>query len=684
MASGIPDWLRFRRWLSRMSLLGMAIAAGLGAVLLQFRVGSGLQSASYDWLFNLRRTLPMTNAFVVYLDEESHSELKQPLNAAWDRALHARLIDRLSKAGARAIVFDIVFLDHGKEETPSDRALIEAAKASGRVVLGANPRPVEGQAEPGADPPFDALRDAVEDRWGLVEMIPDPDQVVRRMPPSYPPFKHSLAWATAAFLGAPITQTTNDSGAADFEKDPRWINYYGPANAMAHCSYVNALDPARVPDAVFKDRVVFVGASTLTHFSGERKDSYLTPFSGFANQQDRQSVFISGVEIQATAAMNLLRGEWLTRTTARQEWVVTLGFGAVCGLVFAMAGARSAAFVFLLLEVAAIAIPVGLFRSQRLWTPWLVWVLQPAAAFVFSITATTLRLYVQNQLLEQTVASYVGRKLARKYMREQRRDFLKPGAKKQELTIFFSDIAGFTSISEGMDSTDLAQHMNQYFEAAVGQCIQATDGTVVKYIGDAIFAFWNAPDEQTDHAERACEAALLFRDQPRRDMNGHPLVTRIGLHTGVANVGNFGSTERVDYTALGENINLASRMEGLNKYLGTLTLISGETYRRVDRRYRARSLGRFVLKGFERYVEVYELTGRVGDPDLNEGRDAVFARALAQFQAGRFEAAIGEFRAVLKLTPDDGPSLFFLRKAEGFQQMPPGVLWEGEVELDEK
>ena len=83
-------------------------------------------------------------------------------------------------------------------------------------------------------------------------------------------------------------------------------------------------------------------------------------------------------------------------------------------------------------------------------------------------------------------------------------------------------------------------------------------------------------------------------------------------------------------------------------------------------------------------MEVYELTGRVGDPDLNEGRDAVFARALAQFQAGRFEAAIGEFRAVLKLTPDDGPSLFFLRKAEGFQQMPPGVLWEGEVELDEK
>lgn len=684
MASGIPDWLRLRRWLSRMSLLGMAIAAGLGSVLLQFRVGSRLQSASYDWLFTLRPTVPMTNAFVVYLDEESHSELKQPLNAAWDRALHAKLIDRLSKAGARAIVFDIVFLDQGRGETPSDRALIDAAKSSGRVVLGANPRPIDGHVEPGVDPPFDALRDAVDDRWGLVEMIPDPDQVVRRMPPSYPPFKHSLAWVTASFLGAEVTQGANELATAELEKDQRWLNYYGPANAMAHCSFVNALDPTRVPDEVFKDRVVFIGASTLTRFSGERKDSYLTPFSGFATQQDRQLVFISGVEIQATAAMNLLRGEWLTRTTARQEWGVTLAFGAMCGLVFAMAGARSAVFVLLLLEVAAIAIPMGLFRSQRVWTPWLIWVLQPAAAFLFSITATSLRLYVQNQLLEQTVASYVGRKLARKYMREQRRDFLKPGARKQELTIFFSDIAGFTSISEGMDSSDLAQHMNQYFEAAVGQCIQATDGTVVKYIGDAIFAFWNAPDEQTDHAERACEAALLFREQPRRDMNGHPLVTRIGLHTGVANVGNFGSAERVDYTALGENINLASRMEGLNKHLGTLTLITGETYRRVDRRYRARSLGKFVLKGFERYVEVFELTGRVGDPDQNESRDTVFASALANFQAGRFEAALDGFRAVLQKVPEDGPSLFFLRKVEEFLQRPPGVLWEGEVELDEK
>jgi adenylate cyclase len=167
-------------------------------------------------------------------------------------------------------------------------------------------------------------------------------------------------------------------------------------------------------------------------------------------------------------------------------------------------------------------------------------------------------------------------------------------------------------------------------------------------------------------------------------MNGHPLVTRIGLHTGVANVGNFGSTERVDYTALGENINLASRMEGLNKFLGTCILISGETYRRVENRYRARDLGKFVLKGFERYVEVYELIGRVGDPDPYEARNLAFGRALELFQSGRFQEALSAFREVLASAPADGPSLFFLRKAEEFVDAPPGVLWEGEVELTEK
>src|SRR5205823_14884368 len=135
-----------------------------------------------------------------------------------------------------------------------------------------------------------------------------------------------------------------------------------------------------------------------------------------------------------------------------------------------------------------------------------------------------------------------------------------------------------------------------------------TDGMVMKFIGDAIFALWNAPDPQPDHQLRACRAAILLRDQIGGFTFGAStatLRTRIGLHTGVANVGNFGSEEKFGYDAMGENINLASRMEGLNKYLGTDVLITGDTYHDIAGQLITRRLGLFRLKGFEKAVEVH-------------------------------------------------------------------------------
>src|SRR5207302_5519748 len=232
-----------------------------------------------------------------------------------------------------------------------------------------------------------------------------------------------------------------------------------------------------------------------------------------------------------------------------------------------------------------------LFRYTRSWFPWTIMVVQIFTTLICAIVFNSVQLYVQNKLYQQSLALYLSPKLVKKFA--SNKELLQPGAKKETLTILFSDIAGFTSISEGMDSDELPRHMNSYFQTAVAQCIHHTDGTIVKYIGDAIFAFWNAPDPQSDHALRACEAALRFRDQPPQFMNGQQLVTRIGLHTGVANVGNFGSTARVDYTAIGENINLASRMEGLNKHLGTEILITADVQAGVAGRLATRFLGNF-------------------------------------------------------------------------------------------
>ena len=285
-------------------------------------------------------------------------------------------------------------------------------------------------------------------------------------------------------------------------------------------------------------------------------------------------------------------------------------------------------------------------------------------------------------MYQQSLALYLSPKLVKKFA--SNKELLRPGAKKETLTILFSDIAGFTSISEGMDSDELARHMNSYFQTAVAQCIHHTDGTIVKYIGDAIFAFWNAPDPQSDHALRACEAALRFRDQPPQYMNGQQLVTRIGLHTGVANVGNFGSTTRVDYTALGESINLASRMEGLNKYLGTDILITRDTQEGASGKITTRFAGHFRLKGFEKAVEVYELVGLRDRMETTRPWRETFEHALKEFERRNFDAADAGFRCALEMRPNDGPANFYLRQTAELRVHPPGPDWAGEIELKEK
>jgi len=229
--------------------------------------------------------------------------------------------------------------------------------------------------------------------------------------------------------------------------------------------------------------------------------------------------------------------------------------------------------------------------------------------------------------------------------------------------------------------------MNQYFEGAVSGCIHETDGTVAKYLGDAILAFWNAPDTQHDHALRACQAALLFRRQQDTSATykGRTLVTRIGIHTGVANVGNFGSTQRVDYTCLGENVNLASRLEGLNKYLGTLTLLSGDTLARFQGKVRTRRVGRFRMKGFQKPVEVHELLDEpTGAEDADPAWQQTFEEALQCLVRKDWAGAEQGFRQTLDRKANDGPSRYYLGQLPQLRSKALPKDWQGEIELDEK
>ena len=168
------------------------------------------------------------------------------------------------------------------------------------------------------------------------------------------------------------------------------------------------------------------------------------------------------------------------------------------------------------------------------------------------------------------------------------------------------------------------------------------------------------------------------------EVRGKKLITRIGLHTGVANVGNFGSATRVDYTAIGEDVNLASRMEGLNKYLGTTVLMTGAVKQEIGEQFTTRYLGRFQLKGFEHAVEVYELLPKPGEGGAADGSDAEFQRGLQLFQQREFAAAEAIFRGLGEAKSHDGAAQFYLKHIEELRAHALPDKWNGEVELKEK
>jgi CHASE2 domain-containing sensor protein len=240
------------RNLIRACFIGALLACGAGFFLYEFNIGRRFKNSSYDLLHIAKGDTAVSEAVVVFMDEASHEKLGQPFNAAWDRLLHAKLLDRLTTAGARAVVFDVVFSDPDLRGKTVDDALAAAMKRNGRVVLAADNVPA-GDGVMKMVPPCDALLESAA-AIGSAERNPDADLVVRRHTPRGDRPISTLAWVTAELLQSPATQPP---GA---EKVPRWIHYYGRSGVIRGISYHEALDSAQVADGVFSNKVVFIGA----------------------------------------------------------------------------------------------------------------------------------------------------------------------------------------------------------------------------------------------------------------------------------------------------------------------------------------------------------------------------------------------------------------------------------------
>jgi adenylate cyclase len=267
---------------------------------------------------------------------------------------------------------------------------------------------------------------------------------------------------------------------------------------------------------------------------------------------------------------------------------------------------------------------------------------------------------------------------------------LQLGGERRRVTLFFSDLAGFTTISERLDPETVVGLLNDYL-SAMTEIILDEEGTVDKFEGDAIMAFWGAPLDQPDQACRACRAALRQQaalaelNQRFTDLNLPPLTMRIGLHTGEAIVGNLGSAKRFDYTVIGDTVNLASRLEGVNKFYGSHVMASEATVSECDGSIEFRELDLVAVKGKEHAVRVFEVLGLTdGLPPEVAWRRQEFAHGLDLYRQGRFHEAQVYLETILAEAPEDGPAKTFLDRCYHFQIAPPPTPWDTVFRPDAK
>ncbi len=665
-------WRRLRR--TRSAILLALIPGLLGIALTYWGPAAIFEKANgLDSLFALRgpRT-PPPEVCVVAIDDDSYDVVGRDKTLAWERGLHAELIRTLKREGARAVAFDVLF--DGEGANPDQDAAFAAALAeTGIVVLGAsvvitedplfNLARIEEPYEP-----FALAAAAVAD----VNFPTDGDGVIRY---AWPAREGRPGLALVAYELA--TGDTSQRSA-----DARLIDYYGPARTIKTVSIYQALDPKQyLPPGFFKNKIVFVGASQDAAPGLAPKDAFLTPFRG------KRGRTTFGVEIHAALAANFLEHRQVKLLDRRLEMALLLFLPLIASLTFMALRPLAGGAAFVVMLAGPWVMAYFAFALSNLWLPVVIpSAIQLPMSYGLSLIWYYLTTVRDREKIKRAFGLYLSPEMIRRIAEDP--DAVNLGGQELVGTAVFTDIKGFTSIAEGMSAPETAAMLNAYFSDATRHVFDA-GGTLIKYIGDAVFAIWGAPIRRDDHATQACIAALaLARAQEAVGPDAGPvasLVTRIGVHTGPMLVGNLGSAQRFDYTAIGDAVNLASRIEGLNKAFGSLALASGEAIAATDGRFVTRSFGRARVVGRHEPVELHELiatrdeTGR-SDEALLEA----FAAAREDFEAGRFEKAAAGFRAALALTGGkDGASAFFLKYAERLAAAPPAS-WDGVVVFESK
>jgi len=575
------------------SLIGLAAALADAYDISGFLANNELKAINAQFSLRGPRT-PHAPVVIVTIDEDSFVELNMPW--PWPRALHAKFLDIVSRGNPAVIALDILFIEPSSRGPADDLAFAKAIARSGKVVLAAGLGEVRDsgwiQKLEKIQTPLPELR-AGAAAWGPVNILTDRDAFVRRgrlsvdfQDREYPGFDlqiYRLAKA-AGIRAAPLPA-----------KPEFWINYAGPPDAFPRVAYSRVVS-GEVPPEVFEGQIVMVGATTQL-----LQDVFPTPFAPFRN--------MPGVMIHANILDTLLSGIPIRRAPA---WV-DIGLAMVAG---GAAGWAATAFrpfaAFLVVSGAALTYLAGTqaaFRWQRLWMD----ALPVPLALIIPYVGVVAKNFAQEQLEKRRLSRFFSPNVVKEIVRQK--DDAGLGASRRRMTVLFSDIRGFTSMSEKMEPEEVVTFLREYL-TEMTEAVFRHGGTVDKYIGDAIMALYNVPFEAADHPAQAVRTALEFQQrlEPLAERfaakYGGSLRCGVGINTGDAVVGTIGSRQRLEYTAIGDTINLGSRLESITKDFNVPVIISEATWLEVKDLFETRYLGEVTVKGKEIPVKIYTVVER--------------------------------------------------------------------------
>ncbi|PIU83543.1 MAG: hypothetical protein COS68_03520, partial [Elusimicrobia bacterium CG06_land_8_20_14_3_00_38_11] len=569
-------------------LLGVS-AIPIILVLNFFSIFDLLEYKSYDFRLKLRGQKNPTGEIVIAaIDEESLDKLGR---WPWDRSVHAELIKKLVKAGVKTIGFDVLFIEKSNQQ--SDDKLSDAMVKSHRCVNEILFEVVKGVPVKSKPPLENIIKSSL--LLGSPNIFPETDGVVRKMKPVieykgalYPHISVAIA---SEYLNKPWQEIIKK---LPLDKKEMLINYYGEVGTFKYISYYKIINN-EVDNKILKNNIVLVGYAAAGLY-----DRHVSPFSPT----------MPGIETIANNINAIINSDFISHPSVWIKFLSVIIVGLILTFFLPKLSPWKSTILTIFIFISWSFICNYYFAGKKIWLEYV----PTASLVIFSYISITAWRFITEEKEKRWLKKAFGQYLSPLVINELQKnpDALTLGGKRAQLTVLFSDIRGFTTISEASTPEKVVALLNEYL-TKMTEVVFKYEGTLDKFIGDAVMAFWNAPLPQNDHAKRAVFCAIdmmgeLAKLQEKWRAEKRPVLDiGIGVNTGDMVVGNMGSVERMDYTVIGDNVNLGARLESLNKEFATHIIISESTYQYVKDFVKTKPLGTTKVKGKEKPVEIFEV-----------------------------------------------------------------------------